>query len=405
MRFHICGGGSIGSMLGWHMQQALSPQDALSIIVKPYQLKQIKFPRSPSIALRKPQEAPGIVGGFQVELLDERLKDVPDIAVQKALKESQRQDIVTHPPYGHISSLFVTTKAHAATPAMDALVRANRISPSTTVVLLTNGMGVYEHVVDTLFKDPATRPNFILATNTHGASLQGWFDVIHAAKGRIHYAVVPDPLGRNQHLHQASEVTKRATSPWPVLFRPESDPFYSLHRTVSLLDSLSFRLNIRREPIQHLHHRLVLKLITNCCINPLTALKSCKNGELLKDDEAMKTIRLVCEEATQVLDRKFVEDEKQAVTLAQSSLAGDSLQLLRAPSAEELEAEVIRVARLTAENWSSMQQDVYKKKPTEIEFLNGHLTRLGQLYGVSTPVNDELAERIRQLSSNVMPGS
>ncbi|KAG8925025.1 2-dehydropantoate 2-reductase (Ketopantoate reductase) (KPA reductase) (KPR) [Tulasnella sp. 408] len=314
-------------------------------------------------------------------------------------------DPVTHPPYGHILSLFITTKAQAAAPAMDALVSANRISPATTIVLMTNGMGVYEQIVESFFKDPETRPQFVLATNTHGASLKRWFDVVHAAKGQINYAVVPDPLGRDQEIDKAlrPKFTTNSSSAAPT---PSTQQiFSSLHQTVSLLNTLSPRLNTKLETIHHLHHRLILKLITNCCINPLTALKDCKNGDLLRDEDALKTIREICEEAAEVLKRKSADEEEEMVVLAQSESAPSKvnpLPLIRAPSAAELEEEVLRVARLTAENYSSMLQDVRKRKPTEIEYLNGHLTRLAQLYGVVTPANDTLAERLRQKSTQTM---
>ncbi|KAG8896310.1 2-dehydropantoate 2-reductase (Ketopantoate reductase) (KPA reductase) (KPR), partial [Tulasnella sp. 417] len=398
MRFHICGGGSIGSLLGWHMRHAIQPSDALSVIIKPHHLKQIKFPRSPSISLRTLLEPPRAVGGFQVEVVDDRLKEFPDIAVQKALEGVQPNAPITHPPYGHILSLFITTKAQAAAPAMDALVSANRISPATTVVLMTNGMGVYEQIVQSFFKDPETRPQFVLATNTHGASLKGWFDVVHAAKGQIHYAVVPDPLGRDQGMDRALRPGSSLDSSSAASTPSSQHPFSSLHRTVSLLDTLSPRLNTKPETIHLLHHRLILKLITNCCINPLTALKDCKNGDLLHDNDALKTIREICEEAAEVLDLKSAEDDAMMLLaeLESDSFGENPIPLVRTPSAEELEEEVLRVARLTAENYSSMLQDVRKRKPTEIEYLNGHFTRLAQLYNVATPANDALAERLRQ---------
>ncbi|KIO21395.1 hypothetical protein M407DRAFT_245485 [Tulasnella calospora MUT 4182] len=266
-------------------------------------------------------------------------------------------------------------------------------------------MGVYEQIVESFFRDPATRPQFVLATNTHGASLKGWFDVVHAARGQIHYAVVPDPLGRDQEMDKVlrPEYTTNSSSAAPM---PSTQhPLSSLHRTVSLLDTLSPRLSTKLETVHQLHHRLILKLITNCCINPLTALKDCKNGDLLHDNDALKTIREICEEAGEVLRRKTAEDEEEMIMLAQSGSElplANLLSLVRTPSAKELEAEVLRVARLTAENYSSMLQDVRKGKPTEIEYLNGHLTRLAQLYGVVTPANDALAERLRQKSTQTM---
>ena len=46
-------------------------------------------------------------------------------------------------------------------------------------------------------------------------------------------------------------------------------------------------------------------------------------------------------------------------------------------------------------NLSSMCQDILKQRKTEIEFLNGKISELGDKYNVPTPVNDTLASLIR----------
>ncbi len=71
-------------------------------------------------------------------------------------------------------------------------------------------------------------------------------------------------------------------------------------------------------------------------------------------------------------------------------------------------AATLEVAQRTAENRSSMLQDVERGRPTEIEALNGAVVREGLALGIPTPVNALLLERIRRLttgplSENALP--
>ena len=66
---------------------------------------------------------------------------------------------------------------------------------------------------------------------------------------------------------------------------------------------------------------------------------------------------------------------------------------------DSLRQRIERVARSTAGNTSSMRADVLLGRRTEIDFINGYLTRLGKDLGIKTPVNQMLTERVQQLSS------
>ena len=50
---------------------------------------------------------------------------------------------------------------------------------------------------------------------------------------------------------------------------------------------------------------------------------------------------------------------------------------------------------ITSDNRSSMLQDFLAGRQTELEFLNGALVRLGEKYGLATPVNRTVAELVR----------
>ena len=57
--------------------------------------------------------------------------------------------------------------------------------------------------------------------------------------------------------------------------------------------------------------------------------------------------------------------------------------------------EVRDVASLTAENRSSMLQDVLRGSPTEIEFINCAVAKIGKSLGIPVPVNEKLCKLVR----------
>jgi 2-dehydropantoate 2-reductase len=57
---------------------------------------------------------------------------------------------------------------------------------------------------------------------------------------------------------------------------------------------------------------------------------------------------------------------------------------------------VQQVATATAKNSSSMRCDVLAHKPTEINYINGYIHRLGIKHGIATPENTKLWQAVRQ---------
>jgi 2-dehydropantoate 2-reductase len=106
------------------------------------------------------------------------------------------------------------------------------------------------------------------------------------------------------------------------------------------------------------------KFSLNCVINALTAVRRCRNGELLQDDAADAELTALCAECEPVLR---------------------SLKLWQRP--DSLLSAAVAVCRSTAGNQSSMLQDVLAGRPTEIAFLNGELLRRAKSLGLSMPNN------------------
>lgn len=106
------------------------------------------------------------------------------------------------------------------------------------------------------------------------------------------------------------------------------------------------------------------KLVINAAINPLTALLRVPNGELLQRPAARKMMSALAREAA-------------AVAKAQG---------VRLPFEDAIRAAE-DVARKTANNHSSMFQDIQRGAPTEIDAICGAITQTGEKLGVPTPVN------------------
>ena len=107
------------------------------------------------------------------------------------------------------------------------------------------------------------------------------------------------------------------------------------------------------------------KLSVNCAINPLSAILGLPNGRLLEADDSHTTLRAAAEEVASV-----------AAALG-----------VNAGTPQDLADLAETVARNTAENRSSMLQDVERDAPTEIDALCGAVVRHGAEHGIETPVN------------------
>ncbi|MGB7802981.1 2-dehydropantoate 2-reductase [Buttiauxella sp.] len=127
------------------------------------------------------------------------------------------------------------------------------------------------------------------------------------------------------------------------------------------------------------------KLAVNCVINPLTALYNCPNGQLLHHPSE---VREICHEVAMVMEREGHHT-----------------------SPEDLLFYVDEVIESTAENISSMLQDVRVQRHTEIDYITGYLLQRARAHGLSVPVNSRLYELIKrkeneyERSSTGLPGS
>ncbi len=147
------------------------------------------------------------------------------------------------------------------------------------------------------------------------------------------------------------------------------------------------------------------KLAANCAINPLTALLGCRNGQLLEQPHTRQLMREVCRELVAVYGAEAfsgVASPGAGVELVAGSSAGQEGALATRGQGGEAEAAaealynwVAGVAAATARNKSSMLQDVLACRPTEVDYLVGHVVACAEERGVDAPVHRTLAGLVR----------
>ncbi|KAH0545447.1 hypothetical protein FGG08_000448, partial [Glutinoglossum americanum] len=279
-------------------------------------------------------------GGYEIEVL----KTQPDGSHQ-GIKDM-------------IDCLITTTKAIHVVSALSAIKA--RLSRDSAILFTQNGMGIVEKVNEELFPNAEDRPNYMLGIVSHGVYSQHLFSSVHAGRGTISLGPVPrnpGPTGGAEDMPPPSRYILQAVLRSPALAAAEVSP------TEIVLLQLE-------------------KLVANAVINPLTAIFDCKNGQLLGNPHIADLMRLLLSEISLVI-RSLPE---------MRGIPGTEARFSR----ERLEEVVVGVADKTAENISSMLQDVRARRETEVGYINGYIVKRGEEVGVDCAVNRKVLLMVKE---------
>jgi 2-dehydropantoate 2-reductase len=260
-----------------------------------------------------------------------------------AIREATIQTIAlrTAQQVTRLSILLVCVKTYQLEDALQSVRHA--VTEQTQVVLLQNGMGNGEIAQSIL---PPCQ--LFLATTTHGAyiasrSTKGHqLTVIHAGRGTTSLG----PATQQQSLAHAPQLCQ-----WLQWALPDVIWHFDIERL------------------------LWKKLMINAAINPLTALFQCRNGELLDQGEREQLLIQLIEEMSPVLT--YYSPELKQIDRVK---------------------EVIAIARATANNYSSMYQDLASGRETELEAITGYLLRQAQQLNIQLPSHSQLYQRLKEHS-------
>jgi len=165
-------------------------------------------------------------------------------------------------------------------------------------------------------------------------------------------ASVPEP-GRVKHVGRGD-----------LLFGPRNEK-------TERLANLFSRANVPCRISDNIAGELWTKLIWNCALNAVSALGRAKYGQIAASADARKVVETLVDEVLAV------------------ARAAD----IHPPGLEDPKAAIggaFRIATQMAEALSSTAQDMNRGKRTEIDSLNGYISRRGAELGVPVPVNHAL---------------
>ncbi|WP_371377536.1 ketopantoate reductase family protein [Thalassotalea aquiviva] len=219
------------------------------------------------------------------------------------------------------------------------IVKINAINPKLPIILMHNGMGVLEQTFKT---HTIYNPIYTLLTTQASKKSAAWH-IRHTGQGYNHLGNAFNPLDE-----QASQKLFNAFT--------------------TSLEHCEIDDNIRQKQWQ--------KLAINCAINALTAIENVQNGALAQT-KYQPTIMAVIDELVLLANKENVCFDK-----------------------DQLMTQVHQVISLTAKNSSSMREDVLKGRKTEIDYINGYISQLGQKHDCPTPINDLLTAKIRHLTKH-----
>ncbi|MEH6470233.1 MAG: 2-dehydropantoate 2-reductase [Halopseudomonas sp.] len=296
--WHILGAGAIGSL--WACQLSLAGNEIRLILRNSAALK-------------------GFTG--QIQLSGQSVEGA--VPLQAELAEN-------HQP---IQRLLVATKSYDCLAAIDSI--RHRLSPSSVIVLLQNGMGQQQQAAELL-------PDIALfaGTTTEGAYRLPPNKLIHAGRGES----------------------------W---IGPINETARNLGATA--LDRLQ-QLPLKTGYDEAIINRLWQKLAINAAINGLTAKYDCQNGRLADHPDYCEQMQQLC-------------NETEAIAKA-----------LEQPLFDRPLLEVaLQIARATGSNYSSMLQDVRNGGQTEIDYINGFICRQANQLGLDTPHHQALVASISRL--------
>lgn len=277
----------------------------------------------------------------QVYLIDVWKEHIDEINRNGLIMEERDKEVLfknlnamdNNQSLGYFDLVIIFVKSNSTEKAIKDNISI--FGPDTIVVTLQNGLGNPE-----IIRNVLGDTDIIAGTTAHGATLIGPGRIKHAGIGKT---IIGELNGENSE-------------------------------RLRIVESSFNRVGIETYISENVIGLIWDKLIVNVGINPLTGITGLKNGELIKHPELEEIMRLAVDEAVKVSNKKgIVLSHKDPVEFTKN------------------------VCALTAENTSSMLQDILKGKITEIDMINGAIIREGEKVGIETPVNIVLTNLIKHI--------
>ncbi len=236
---------------------------------------------------------------------------------------------------GKADLIIIAVKSYDTESAVNSIPPL--LKEETKVLTIQNGVGNLETITEVVSGERA-----LGGVTSHGATLIKEAHIRHAGSGET------------------------------VIGRPDGRIFGDLRSIANVFNEAKIKAKMSKD----IKSVIWSKLIINVGINALATITRLRNGQLIKSERTKEILRQSVSEAVKVAKRKGIK-----------LLYDDPLQ------------KVESVCAATSSNICSMLQDINLKRPTEIDFINGAISRHGRSLGVKTPVNDMLFAIVKTIEA------
>lgn len=127
----------------------------------------------------------------------------------------------------------------------------------------------------------------------------------------------------------------------------------------------------------NIKYELWSKFLVNCCYNGISAIGQTQYGKMAAQPEIKALIEQITKEFLLIA-------QKEGVVITPEQAAYLNQQIATSMSGQR----------------SSTAQDLSRKKPTEIDYLNGLIVRKGQDYGIETPANQSVYALVKMMEAS-----
>lgn len=245
-----------------------------------------------------------------------------------------------------IDLVIVTVKQYHL---QDILPLLNHIDGQCAVLFLMNGLGHHERLTESLSEPALT----YYGLTQNGATRVSEHEVEERGTG---HTIVGSMC---------------------IVGEDGGEPAESMQRLIEAYNEQG--INMHYSP--QIEVEMWRKCIINASINALTAIFNVPNGELVNDSHLQSLMKKLYDESAQ---------------LAYSLNHIDAQAILKDG---QLWEDIKQVCRLTANNYSSMLQDVQSKRQTEIDAINGYFLEQAKNVQCDMPFHQFVYESIRYLQS------
>ncbi|XBW35681.1 hypothetical protein QEN19_001252 [Hanseniaspora menglaensis] len=334
--FHIVGLGSMGSIIAIALQK--------------------KFPSYKIVPiLRNQEKVEFFKKKYDSKFVIHRQYNDNKIDISQSFEETTSLD---HVKEDHIDNLIITTKTYQSIDALKPLW--DKIDNKTNIILIQNGFGSFEALSEAypeIIKDNYKVFQGVIAHAVFGSSAQ-FNEFYHAAFLDLKVAQINGfDLSKSSKIQSIDEVNKMVE---------END----LCNTLKDID-----LGVSVMSYQELIVGQIKKFCVNCCINGLTSILNCMNGDFKYEKET--TMNLFEDVAQEVIDVFALDPNMKKVFEYENKPGMPAVDLSFSKNIGELSRWIYKIGVIDCGgNSSSMRQDVINKRGTEIDFINGYVCSL-----------------------------